>query len=268
MKKPQRPVPKYYVPALEKGLDILEELAANSVPRSLSELAKSLNRSSSELFRMLDALERRGYILKDPLSGNYRLSLKLYELAHTHSPVEQLLSAAAKPMRDLTAAIRESCHLSVLSRGKLVVLAQEESPEKVRLSVEVGARFSAIHTVSGRLLLAQLDPGDLNEFLAADPDYQDLSRTQQKQFLAELDEIRELGVSTALNETLVGVQDVAALVGNPKAGIMAALAATAWMGPAKRISTQKIQSALQECAERITRSIGLAVENMGKAAHE
>ncbi|MCI0423658.1 MAG: IclR family transcriptional regulator [Acidobacteria bacterium] len=257
MKKRQRPISKYYVPALEKGLDILETLANSSGPHSLSELARSLNRSSSELFRMLDSLERRGYILKDSMSGNYRLSLKLYELAHTHSPVEQLLSAAAKPMRDVTEAIRESCHLSVLSRGKLLVLAQEESPDKVRLSVEVGARFSPIHTVSGRMLLAQLESTELTEFLAVDSDYQDLSKTLQKEFLTDLKEIREQGVSTALNETLVGVKDVAVLVGNPRIGIMAALAATAWMGPAKKVSIQKIKNALQECADGITRNIGL-----------
>jgi len=257
MKKSERPVSKYHVPALEKGLDILETLASSAVPQSLSKLARSLHRSSSELFRMLDSLERRGYILKDVVSGNYRLSLKLYELAHTHSPVEQLLSAAAKPMRDVAERLRESCHLSVLSRGQVVVLAQEESPDKVRLSVEVGARFSAIHTVSGRLLLAQLETGHLDDLLAADSEYQDLSKTQQKQLMADLKEIRQKGVSTAVNETLVGVQDFAVLVGNPKVGIMAALAATAWMGPAKEISVQKLQSALLECAETISKSIGL-----------
>jgi DNA-binding IclR family transcriptional regulator len=260
MPKLQHSTSKYHVPALEKGLDILETLAGSYLPQSLSELAKHLNRSSSELFRMLDALERRGYILKDALSGNYRLSLKLYELAHTHSPVEQLLSAAAKPMRDVTGIIRESCHLSVLSRGKLVVLSQEESPDKVRLSVEVGGRFSPVHTASGRLLLAQLSQENLNDFLTADSDYQDLSKTQQKQFLLELAEIREQKVSTAINETLMGVHDVAVLVGNPKACIMAALAATAWMGPTKKVNTQKIQKVLQDCAEGITRSIGLTPE--------
>ena len=257
MKTSERPVSKYHVPALEKGLDILETLASSAVPQSLSELARSLHRSSSELFRMLDSLERRGYILKDVVSGNYRLSLKLYELAHTHSPVEQLLFAAAKPMRDVAERLRESCHLSVLSRGQVVVLAQEESPDKVRLSVEVGARFSALHTVSGRLLLAQLDTGHLDELLAGDSEYLDLNKTQQKQLMADLKEIRQKGVSTAVNETLVGVQDFAVLVGNPKVGIMAALAATAWMGPAKKISVHKVQSALLECAETISRSIGL-----------
>ena len=84
----------YAVPALEKGLDLLEALAAQPEPRSQTDLARALGRSPSEIFRMLACLERRGYIVKEEASGRYRLTLRLYELAHTHTPVDQLLHAA------------------------------------------------------------------------------------------------------------------------------------------------------------------------------
>ena len=70
--------PNYPVPALEKGLDIVETLAAAAVPQSLAELADALDRSSSELFRMLNCLERRGYVKRDGSSGKYALTLRLY----------------------------------------------------------------------------------------------------------------------------------------------------------------------------------------------
>lgn len=53
---------KYRAPALEKGLDILELLARNSSPMTTSQMACALGRSVSELFRMVLALEYRGYI--------------------------------------------------------------------------------------------------------------------------------------------------------------------------------------------------------------
>ena len=53
---------KYPVPALEKGLDILEELADASTPLSLTQLANNLGRSSNEIFRMVSVLEKRRYI--------------------------------------------------------------------------------------------------------------------------------------------------------------------------------------------------------------
>src|SRR5882672_9874048 len=164
-------VPSYAAPALEKGLDLLEALAAGPGDRSQADLARELGRSASEIFRMLNCLERRGYIVKDAASGRYRLTLRLYELAHTHTPVDQLLHAAEGPMRDLAAGIRESVHLSVLSGGKLLVLSQVESQNRTRVSVEIGGRFPVVLTASGRVLLAHLPQDDLRALLSRDDDW-------------------------------------------------------------------------------------------------
>lgn len=249
---------KYHVPALEKGLDILEALAATATPQSLSDLARGLNRSSSELFRMLDCLERRGYIARDAASGNYRLTLKLYELAHTHSPVEQLLHFAELPMQQLAQTLRESCHLSILQYGKLIVLAQAESPARIRLSVEVGGQFSAIHTASGRLLLAYLTPAEREAFLVEDPDYQELTEGQQQECAARIAEIERLGYSTIKNETHIGVTDTAVLVGNPRAGVVAALTIASLSGAHTPDTETRILDELLACAQTITAAMGVS----------
>ncbi|MEP7187683.1 MAG: helix-turn-helix domain-containing protein, partial [Roseiflexaceae bacterium] len=44
--------PSYYVPALEKGLDILECLAAQGVPLTPAQIARAIGRGANELFRM------------------------------------------------------------------------------------------------------------------------------------------------------------------------------------------------------------------------
>ena len=163
----QKDKPSYFVPALEKGLDVLEFLASASGPQTLTELARALDRSSSVLFRIIDALEKRAYITRDPVSGAYHLTLKLYELAHTHSPVDQFLKAATLPMRALADKIHESCHLSVLAHGKLVLVAEELSPDRVRISVEVGSQVNPIPYVSGRLLIAFLEPQAQAAFLSS-----------------------------------------------------------------------------------------------------
>ena len=67
MKQPR----KYSVPAMEKGLDLLEALAGSAVPLSLAELSRDLGKGSSELFRMLNCLEARGYVARDFTSSKY-----------------------------------------------------------------------------------------------------------------------------------------------------------------------------------------------------
>lgn len=246
----------YSAPALEKGLNILEALAAMETPQSLSDLAHTLGRSSSELFRVLSSLEKRAYVIKNS-SGRYRLSLKLYELAHIHPPVEQLLRAADTPMRVLAQSLRQSCHLSVLSQGKLLVLAEAESPEKIHVSIAVGSNFPATHTASGRLLLAQMSEDDRRRFLEQDADFRRQSDAQKKSLLAALGSVRRAGFSTAESETYMGIRDVAVPVGNTRIGLVAALDVSLWTVPGKRFEIDEILDTLRSCARRITQSMGV-----------
>jgi DNA-binding IclR family transcriptional regulator len=259
MIRPAAPSPVYQVPALEKGLDILEHLARQGVPLSQAQLARALGRGPNELFRMLVCLERRGYVQRDPLSGAYTLTLRLFELGHTHSPLEHLLRAAVHPMRALTESVLESCHLSVLRRGELLVLAQEESPRPLRLSVEVGRTFPLVHTVSGRILMAFLSEPDRAELLRSDVEFAALSSGEQQALLQRLDAIRARGYEEAQSETTEGVRDLAVLVGSPDGTVQAALAIAA-LSRTHEPPRDDLLPALRLCAEQIGRAAGLIHE--------
>ena len=248
---------RYSVPALAKGLDVLELLAHQRVAQSLTEMARALRRSPSELFRMLSCLESRGYLRRDAESGSYSLTLRLYQLAHAHSPVDQLLKVAARPMRELTAEVNESCHLSVLNGCWQLVLAQNESPKPIRLSIEVGGRFPAVHTNSGRLLLAHLPAEELAEALETDPAYAKLKPGQRQRWHKRLEQIRGKEYSSAPSETTLGVHDLAVLAGYCRGRAMAALAIPLLRSPEQPGFPRHVLRSLQRCAKNITQSLGL-----------
>lgn len=248
----------YNVPALEKGLDILEELSSAHNPMSMSELSREIGRTSSEIYRMINCLEKRKYIVKDEGTGNYQLSLKLFELAHNHSPVDNLLRASSKPMWELAKSIRESCHLSILSHGQLTVIAQEESPEKIRFSVEIGGYFSAINNVSGRLLLAHLESDKLKIFLNQSDEYQKMSKAEKDTFIEKLKVIKEEGNLYMDIGLLESIKDISILVGNPEKGYVAALTVPYLL--TKDLSNEKdeeLKRALKLCADKINKALGL-----------
>src|SRR5579875_2127371 len=85
---------RYAVPALEKGLDILELLADEPAGLNLKQIAQRLERSSGELFRMLSCLQHRGYLHRGNGGDAYTLTTQLFELAHRHPPTRLLLDAA------------------------------------------------------------------------------------------------------------------------------------------------------------------------------
>lgn len=246
--------PDYHVPALEKGLDILECLAAQRVPMTQAHLARVLDRKPSELFRMLSCLERRGYLQKDPFSSAYSITLRLFELGHTHSPVQGLLRAAARPMREFADTSSESCHLSVLNRGHLLVVAREESPAPVRLSVELGSAFPLFQGVSGRLLLAFSSEPSRRDLLSANAEYAALSRREQVALERGLEVTRERGYEVA--EFTGKTNNIAVLVGAPDANVQASLAVISLQRDPQRLADDLLQP-LRRCADAIADAAGM-----------
>ena len=144
---------RYAVPALDKGLDVLELLAREAEGLSLNEIARALGRTSSELFRMVTALARRGYI-EQRNGERYTLTLKLFELAHRHKPIKSLTAAAAPLMLDIVHRALQSCHLTVFHAGRVMVVGEVDSPERYAFGMKVGALVGLTDTASGYVLLA------------------------------------------------------------------------------------------------------------------
>jgi DNA-binding IclR family transcriptional regulator len=247
---------KYSVPALEKGLDLIELLAEQAVPMTQAQLARALQRQPSEIFRMLTCLESRGWLRRDTGAGGYALTLKLFELSRTHSPYEVLLKAAQPLMRALAEDLRESCHLSVLHRDRVLVLLQEESPQPFRLSVEVGSLHDPLHTTSGRVLLASLPADDREALLARLPEWGALPTAGRKAQLARLDAVRAQGFERSESERFVGGLDLGVLVGAPGSAVKAALTIATLQGP-DGPHLDAMLPRLAACAEAIAAAAGL-----------
>ncbi len=249
--------PKYSVPALEKGLAVLELLARAPEPLSLSQISEMMANNTSQLFRTMNCLVEGGYVSKDEMHGKYSLTLKLFELANRHSPLKHLLHVANLPMQELAHTIRESCHISIIQHGQLLVVGQVESPEKVQITVSVGTSFPLVSTVSGRLLLSAMDDSSLNAILKESVDYRQLSAAECDLFWERIAEIRRSGISTAVDESFIGLHDTAVLVGNPAVGVTAAIAITQLTASRQSRAPQVVVDALLRCARQINQRAGL-----------
>jgi len=144
---------KYRAPALEKGLDVLELLSSQGEAMTPSQMSVTLGRSVSELFRMIQVLEFRGYI--EQSSDGYRLTNRLFTLGMTQAPIKSLVDVAMPAMRDLASGTMQSCHLVVPSGDQIVVIARIESPGDLGYSVRIGYRRSILHATSGLVFYAK-----------------------------------------------------------------------------------------------------------------
>jgi DNA-binding IclR family transcriptional regulator len=145
---------RYRAPALEKGLDVLELLAAEKSPLNLSAISQRLGRSSGELFRMLQVLEFKGFITTAENGTGYVLTNKLFALAMTQAPVRSLVETALPIMRKLSHDIGQSCHIAVASEDQIVVITRIERPGDLGFSVRIGYRREIARATSGLVLFA------------------------------------------------------------------------------------------------------------------
>jgi DNA-binding IclR family transcriptional regulator len=146
----------YSAPALEKGLDILEMLCRSDHPLAQKEIAEHLGRSVGEIYRMLSCLVSRNYVAQVDES-DYTVTTKLFELAHINPPTHRLLFEAMPIMQQLAKDLDQSCHLTVYSQGRQVVLAKVDTPSGMGFSVRAGSELDVLVSASGRVLLAFQD---------------------------------------------------------------------------------------------------------------
>jgi DNA-binding IclR family transcriptional regulator len=150
-------------PALEKGLDLLEALAAQSRGLSQKQLADRVGRSVSEMFR----------------------------IASQYPPTERLLQAALPAMEQLAKRVQLSCHLAVLHGEQFMVIARIEPEWLMGWSVKVGAVFPLTQQYASAKVLAafQLEGRrqELAEVIAAH------DRISGRKAIAALDRISSEG---------------------------------------------------------------------------
>lgn len=202
--KPQR----YRAPALEKGLDILELLARERHPLTISMISQRLGRSMSELFRMVQVLEYRGFIRQSDGGEGFVPTDRLFALGMEQAPVKNMLEIALPIMRELSVTIGQSCHLAVRSGGDTVVVARMESAEQIGFTVRIGYRKCFVLTGSGAAIYAFLDEGDRRRWLAEIPP--DIAPAQVEAFQSRAGTVRENGYARTKSEFVVGVTDLSA----------------------------------------------------------
>jgi len=246
------PGPKYRAPALEKGLAVLELLAGAQEPMPLNAISRALNRSVSELFRMIQVLEFHGYLELAGSGEGYVLSNKLFALGMKRAPIRNLHDAALPIMHRLTDRIGQACHLGVASADQMVIVARVEAPGYLGFSVRVGYRRSLVDSTSGLVLYAfqpELVRTEWKKRLAPG-----VGRREWVNFERQGHAARKSGYVTSESHDVQGVIDISAPV--TQSGGVAAALTVPYMKSARSLAVSETVQPLVEAAHEISGALG------------
>ena len=194
------------VPALQRGLAILERIANSRRGLTFAQLARFFEFPKSSVHTLVLTLEREGYLQRDDATGRYMTGRKLVHISGMTLDGLVVRERAAPLLRGLVAETGMTAHLAVLDRKEVSVVAKVDRPGVHRIATWVGKRMDVHCTSLGKCLIAYLpheqvdrlisDRGLLrhNEHTIVSPERlkQELARTRALGYALD-DEEEELG---------------------------------------------------------------------------
>lgn len=240
---------KSSVPSVEKAFDVLELLSGHADGLTMNEIVETLGRTMGELYRIVLYLTERGYLEQDPATQRYALTLGLFELSHRHPPTERLLREAVPVLERIAALSEQSCHLGVLNRANVLILASVASPRPAGYSVRTGAMFAAHKTSTGLVILAHSDKEAQKRFLnrlSSD------ARTNARKRLAA---ISEQGFDDFESELVAGVRNLSAPIFDSR-GIVGAITSGYIKQVDPKNSPEETLALIRENADVLSRALG------------
>lgn len=244
---------KYATPALDKGLDILEYLAHDPAGATKSQLARELNRTVSEIFRMLLCLERRGYIAQIE-NERYSLTLKLFQLIQEHPPTERLIADALPVMQRLAHETLQSCHMGVIERDRVVILAQVNAPSTQVFYVKLGSTIDILESSSGYVILAHQDHTQRSLTIANWS--RETGKKPPSSLMRHLDRLRKIGYERRASYVVKGVINISFPIFDDRGTPLAALTIPLIERHKESHEEEHVIRMLRKGAAEITAAIG------------
>ena len=141
---------------LDRGLRVLDVLAAAPVGLTVTELATRLDVNRTVVYRLVSTLEQHALVRRDP-RGRLHVGLGVLHLASAVQPV--LRDLAVPVLRELAEAVGSTAHLTVADGEEGLALAVvEPSWTDFHVSYRIGSRHPLDQGAAGKAILLGRQP--------------------------------------------------------------------------------------------------------------
>lgn len=249
---------KSNIKSIVKAGKIIDVIAFERVPISLSELSEQLGMAKSTLHGLLSTLVNIGYLEQEQETGRYKLGVQLFELGSQIANTWNEKVIAHAYMTKLAEVTGETVHLAMLSNGEVLYVDKQEAYSSIRIATAPGAKLPAHCTGVGKILLAFSNEEEVKEILNKFglKQYTAHTITNENMLYEELRKTVRQGYVFDNQEFLDGLRCVAAPIFNHNGKIMFALSIS---GPLYRMNNESIEKyriLLLEAVEEISKKLG------------
>jgi len=231
------------VDSVRRAVAVLDALAEAGGESTTSEIARHTGINISTISRLLATLAADGIVQHQPVSGRYRLGVRLVQLASAARDTLDIRSVARPYLDELSVLTGETSTLSLPGVHELMTVDLAQGPHSVRSVAQIGRNSVAHATATGKVFLAwggQLADGDLVAYTRR-------TVTDRAALAEQIGQVRERGWAQAIGEREDGLNAVAVPVLDRHQQLVAVLGI---QGPAARFGPKAMRAAVDPLRER------------------
>jgi DNA-binding IclR family transcriptional regulator len=244
--------------AIQRVLSLLRAFSEERPRLSLTELSEAAGLNKATAHRMLSLLERERFVYRSPETGEFQLGSELIVLGARALRAIDIRAAARPELQRLAESTGVNATLEILDDTEVLILDEARGKGLLVLATEIGTRWPAHATATGKVLLAESKIGlpETRERLTAITRH---TISSWDKWEATLSEVLEEGYATNIEELEYGYVSIAAPVRDQEGRTRAAISVG---GSIERVTTDLIPSLTKEVREaalRISERLGYRV---------
>lgn len=235
-------VDKTTVRAVERSLDILSCFIEDN-ELSLTDISKRLSLNKSTVYRLLNTLEKKGFLIRSLENDKYHLGYRLWELSKNLNGKDDPAALFLPLMKKLRDDIDETVTLYVRDGIERIRIQSVESNQPIRRVAPIGVRLPLSVGASSKVLIAFEEEREVEQILNQLEIQHGINKSA---FYDIIKEIYQNGYATSFEERESGAAALAFPVLTTTKHLIAALAIS---GPINRLTPERIKEIIPRVNE-------------------
>jgi IclR family pca regulon transcriptional regulator len=228
-----------FMTSLARGLAVIQAFSQRQRELTVSQISAKTGFSRAAVRRCLYTLGKLGFAASDD-SRHFHLRPRVLALGHSYISSMPLAATAQPILENVSHILHESCSIATLDRTEIIYIARANVTRIMSIDLGVGSRLPAFCTSMGRVLMAELPPEKLDEFLARVEfkPYTERTVVNAEKLRQVLRLVQRNGYSIVDQELESGLRSMAVPIRDSGGRVVAALNVGAH---AQRVSIQDLQ---------------------------
>lgn len=213
------------VQAVGLAFRIIEHIAANREPIGVTALANALGVNKSRVFRHLRTLEQGDYLRQEVETERYGIGPRLVLLSRTVDDNVNVISVVMPVLRRLRDQLGHFSVFSQIESEGVRIMATMAGRSAIQIGVRQGSLLPFHASAQGKVALAFSETATIDRVLRGHLAMSTPHTLSGNALRRALREVRERGWASACNESLIGINALAAPIFAADGTVLGAIAA-------------------------------------------